>query len=1456
MPFGLSRAASFSGGGTISGSLTINGDLTVNGDGSGNYDEIVNGNMTISSTNKLVLGGDGSDTYLQESGADVLDIYVGGANMIKLTESTTDTVLITGDLTVGVDDTGNDVRIYSATASEGIFYDASEDELGLLLTTKLKFHDIGGGEEIFASANGHLEINAGTTLDITAPTVDLNSATEFNIDTAAYDLNASGAVEVDGAGVSIDGTDDSNLTVTGSNKDLAVSVAGGSTQTLTISSAGTGTNAIDINATAGGVDIDANGAISLDSAAGSIDMNVVDGQTVAIGLNGAVETLWKPHGTAGSELWSTINTAGTTDGSDAAGSILLSAVAGGIGLAWADGKDLWAEGGRAVITANEDAADAIKLHADTGTSQTITIVNDAGTGAAAIGLTASAGGVTVGLGGGAGDDFIVDTTTLVVESDNNRVGIGTASPSDIIDIQKNQNATTNFYLRNTDTTDSTSRAYLNIISGNKTFQLGAIHGDNAYINAPSGASLYFQDGGANNMVIDADGKVGIGETSPDAALEIAGAHISAKGLLHIDSTDHAYMALDAHSASHDSGIYFSENGTQQWLMGYDGSDDRFVQKDASNNVIFVLDVNSRISLSNNDSNTGNTVFGYTAFNTSSDNASDNNTVVGHLAMGTGSVAGATYNTAVGYRAGDDITSGDKSTYIGAWAGDASADVDEAVAIGYAAMGAGTTTDAANGSVAIGSDALNALTSGVANTALGYRTLKTNQAGDYNVAVGHQALETFNSADIGRNTAVGINSLNALDSGVENTVIGSFAGDAMAVGESYNTVVGADAMGNVDEGTAGGDVDYNVAIGANALVGGDFAGNDRQLQGNIAIGAFALDGTGANAQTGTIAIGHQSLSALTTGVGNTAIGYQAGDALTSQGGNTLVGYTAGGALTTGDGENTFIGNDSGNALTIGQRNVAIGFESFTAGAAEANDNVAIGMRALDATGTAAVGACIGIGSSALGGINNTGAVGSIGIGHYALSALTSGAGNIGIGYQALSTHVDGNRNIAIGYQAMSDTDISGSNADASSENIFMGYQAGAGTWANAESNHNTAIGNYTMGGALNAALRNVAIGHQSGGALTTGVDNVMIGYQAGNQGVAVNTGTQNIIIGSATDASAVGGTNQVVIGYDATGVANNSVTLGNASVTAVYMSQDSGATVHAGGIDIDSAATSGQLLDLDADSLTSGRIADFYSNSSDTTARQLVKITNDHASATGAQCLFIDQDANASSVKIDSEGTTTPIFMIEADALTTGSAGYIYSNSANASARSLLNVSNDHASADSTVGVYIHQDGAGPHIEFAGAGNGGIKFGKDCEASDVNTLDDYEEGTWTILLKDTSANVLTHDNDTCTYIKIGSLVHVSGYTNISSLGSASGAVVLHGLPFAVGSGTQFYSTVDISTIANWALPSAGDVPVGYVVQNSATAYFNIFTATNTNIDATAAHITANGSFVFSATYHVA
>ena len=89
---------------------------------------------------------------------------------------------IDATVTVGVDDTGHDVKFFGATSGQYMLWDQSADELVLPGTQKLSFHDAAGGENILASADGHLEVNAGTTLDITAPTVDINVATLLNID--------------------------------------------------------------------------------------------------------------------------------------------------------------------------------------------------------------------------------------------------------------------------------------------------------------------------------------------------------------------------------------------------------------------------------------------------------------------------------------------------------------------------------------------------------------------------------------------------------------------------------------------------------------------------------------------------------------------------------------------------------------------------------------------------------------------------------------------------------------------------------------------------------------------------------------------------------------------------------------------------------------------------------------------------------------------------------------------------------------------------------------------------------------------------------------------------------------------------------------------------------------------------------------------------------------------------
>ena len=185
----------------------------------------------------------------------------------------------TNTLTVGVNDTGHDVKFFGATSGQYMLWDESADELVLAGDSKLSFHDAAGGENIIATSNGHLEVNAGTTLDITAPTVDLNSSTEFNIDTAAYDLNASGAVTIDSAGVSIDSSSASNLTTSGG--------------ALTITSAAAAT----WSTAAGALTLGSGAAINITPAAGaaivlygtiSIDAGVVTGAT-AITLSGELD---------------------------------------------------------------------------------------------------------------------------------------------------------------------------------------------------------------------------------------------------------------------------------------------------------------------------------------------------------------------------------------------------------------------------------------------------------------------------------------------------------------------------------------------------------------------------------------------------------------------------------------------------------------------------------------------------------------------------------------------------------------------------------------------------------------------------------------------------------------------------------------------------------------------------------------------------------------------------------------------------------------------------------------------------------------------------------------------------------------------------------------------------------------------------------------------------------------
>jgi len=84
------------------------------------------------------------------------------------------------------------------------------------------------------------------------------------------------------------------------------------------------------------------------------------------------------------------------------------------------------------------------------------------------------------------------------------------------------------------------------------------------------------------------------------------------------------------------------------------------------------------------------------------------------------------------------------------------------------------------------------------------------------------------------------------------------------------------------------------------------------------------------------------------------------------------------------------------------------------------------------------------------------------------------------------------------------------------------------------------------------------------------------------------------------------------------------------------------------------------------------------------------------------------------------------------------------------------------------------------------------------SSDANTLDDYEEGTWTpTFFGTTTAGSPTYGTQAAIYTKIGRSVSVSCYINISNKGGMAGNLQMGGLPFSSNGGSGLYGAFAIA-----------------------------------------------------------
>ncbi|MFL2639387.1 MAG: beta strand repeat-containing protein, partial [Flavobacteriaceae bacterium] len=447
-------------------------------------------------------------------------------------------------------------------------------------------------------------------------------------------------------------------------------------------------------------------------------------------------------------------------------------------------------------------------------------------------------------------------------------------------------------------------------------------------------------------------------------------------------------------------------------------------------------------------------------------------------------------------------------------------------------------------VGLGIIALDALTEGDDNVAIGDDALSSTTTGSRNIAIGRGALD--NSDTESDNLAIGNNALGgAINGGVENIAIGNSALTANSSG-SRNLAFGVNSMSSNTSGS------FNVSVGWSSLISNETGGY------NTALGYQSMFNNLADANT---AIGYQSLYGNTSGVNNTGFGTESlrenqtgsnntavgkfalqGEADNSFNNNTAVGYNAGKAITTGT-QNIAMGVAALTAITTGSDNTALGFNSLKAVTTQ-QDNVAIGANALDVN-TANYNVAVGSGA---GGTNTTGG-GSVFLGYNANGGGSGGSKVIAIGMSSAFENA-ADEIIAIGDETMY-TNSSGT------KNIGIGKRA---IMYNATGDGNTAVGWQSLiGTSGNNHSNNSAFGNQAGSAIETGADNVFVGKESGD---TTTTGSQNVIVGSTADVSEAEATNRIVIGYGATGQADNTVTLGNSDITAVYASQDKGASIYA------------------------------------------------------------------------------------------------------------------------------------------------------------------------------------------------------------------------------------------------------------------------------------------------------
>jgi hypothetical protein len=234
------------------------------------------------------------------------------------------------------------------------------------------------------------------------------------------------------------------------------------------------------------------------------------------------------------------------------------------------------------------------------------------------------------------------------------------------------------------------------------------------------------------------------------------------------------------------------------------------------------------------------------------------------------------------------------------------------AFGYLAVSSNRTGSNNSG---FGSSALRDTTTGDANTGIGYQSLMFNTSGYSNTGIGNRAL--YNNFSGFENTGLGMFALQTNSGGANNTAVGHTSLNSNLSG-SYNTAVGQAALFSAD-------AVYNTAVGYRSVY------YNVSGTGNTALGQEAGYGVTANSFASSTLLGYRSGYGLTTGSRNVLLGFQAGDAITSGQGNIIIGYDIDAPSATSNNQlnigNLLFGTGlDGTGTTLSTGNIGIGTTS--------------------------------------------------------------------------------------------------------------------------------------------------------------------------------------------------------------------------------------------------------------------------------------------------------------------------------------------------------------------------------------------------------------------------------------------------------------------------------------------------------------------------------------------------